>query len=345
MPAPLMSPRPANPARRVQEAKAANATPAAPEPLPPLRAGSGPLPGPQAAPGQPIVNRVGDGFNPMTPVPVGPAVPGGTTITSTAGDGFGSPPGAGPGPRPRPVAPTPALPPSMPSVPAPRGVSLTPTNPASPLTTQTIGAGSLADRFQLAQHEWENFARASDPTYQASLRDASRAAAAGGGLGSGMLRTSVGDLASNRALALDTQRNTLLGNALEGTIGDAWRAVEQATQQQGFQAGQQQQAFDNELRRLGLTDQLTNADFQRALQTWMAGNQGGTGANTALAGASAARGNSNDALDALQAWMSARAAAPPAPAPRPQASDPLPVLRPLPTATNNRAGAPPRRGG
>lgn len=158
----------------------------------------------------------------------------------------------------------------------------TPTDANNPLTAQTLSVGPTADRFKLAQDQWANFDRATAPQYQASLRDALRAGAAAGGLGSGQLRTSLGDLANQRALALDTQRTGLLNEALGGSIEDAYRNVGIAQQQQGFQQGQQQQAFGNELASLGMGDQLKNSSFNRSLQQLMMGGQGNP-ADTQLA--------------------------------------------------------------
>ncbi len=186
------------------------------------------------------------------------------------------------------------------------------------------------------EQRFDDAARASDPAYQSTLRDALRTAAAGGGLGSGMLRTNVGDLANNRNLQLDTLRSGFLGNALEGSINDAWNSIGLAERQQGFQSDQaqralqtlsfqlphfaerqqgfqnqqQQQAFANELARLGFDENAINSAYGRALQTWMAGNTGGTGAGTAMQGSNQAAGNASDSLAALQAWLAARAAAP-----------------------------------
>lgn len=206
-------------------------------------------------PARPLTNRVGDGFNPMTPqtpakpapapVPspgVQPTGPGGI-ITSTAGDGFGSPPvGGGPANAPAPMP---------------------------------MGGAPLVDRFALAQDRWNQYATASEPQYQSALRDANRLGAAGGQLGSGELRTDFGNLADARGRDLTTQGRGFLSDALEGTIGD------------------NQRGFENELASLGLSDDLTNSAFGRALSAYGAGtanNPSGTGlAVGASQGANATR--------------------------------------------------------
>lgn len=184
----------------------------------------------------------------------------------------------------------------------------TPTDANNALTNQTLSVGDTADRFRLAQDQWSNFERATNPQYQATLRDTLRAGAAAGGLGSGQLRTSLGNAQNNRELQLDTQRNDLLNNALGGSIDDAYRNVGIAQQQQGFQQGQQQQAFGNEIAGADLNERLTSGSFNRALQQMMQG-QSGNPAQTQLA-LSEIFGNQSSAagqsLADLIAGMSAR---------------------------------------
>ena len=179
------------------------------------------------------------------------------------------------------------------------GAAGTATDPNNALTTQTLARAPGADRFQLAQDRFQTFTQQTDPAYQAALRDANRMGAAAGGLGSGQLRTSFGNLANQRANQLDTGRDTFMQNALEGTIADSFGDVGIAQQQQGFQNQQQQQAFQNELARLGFDDSMANSAFGRALQTFMAGQTGGTGANTSLAVGNQLTGQGNDALGTL----------------------------------------------
>ena len=152
--------------------------------------------------------------------------------------------------------------------------SLTPTVPATALTNQTIATPALQDRFKLALDQWQNAQAATNPQYLASLRDANRMAAAGGALGSGQLQTSIGDLANNRQLQMDTQKNDFLNNALGGTIQDAKDATQQANQQQNFQAGQQGTAFNQGVTKAQLGDNLKNSAFGRSLQQLLAGSSG-----------------------------------------------------------------------
>lgn len=255
--------------------------------------------------------------------PAAPAAPvqmagAGSTITSTAGDSFAGSamPQTAQTPAPTagavPVGGTTTAVPAGPVAAAPQGtgtgVALTPTDPNNPLTTQTIAPDNAVDRFKLAEERFNTFTKSTDPAYQAALRDAKRTGAAVGGLGSGQLRTRVGDLANQRGLALDTSRDTLMQEALGGSIEDMYRNVGIAQQQQGFQQGQQQQGFENELRRLGFSEEMLNSAFGRSLQQWMAGQTGGTGSSTALLGAKEAGNAGSDALAALEAFARQRAA-------------------------------------
>jgi hypothetical protein len=258
-----------------------------------------------------ITKTQGDGFGSQplpTSVPSSPGLPDFGTIPGLGGVPYGTPasspvPGVGSG---TPLSPVPAatLSPnvnpinSAPTQPAPAqgssgAVGLSPTDPNNPLTSQTITPGSLADRFKLAQDRFQTFTAASEPAYQAALRDANRFGAAAGGLGSGQLRTSLGDLALNRTRDLTNSRDNLFQNALEGSIGDTWNTIGLAERQQGFQNQQQQQAFE------------------QALQQFYAGQAGGTGAATRTAYGSNVAGQGQDALSAVNQW--ARNYVPPAP--------------------------------
>lgn len=258
------------------------------------------LPGAPKAPGlgTPAIPAAPTGMIPMAP-PTN--VPGGETATIS----------------PRNVPTTPAAPPAVPATPAPTPTqgplvpfTTTPTDPNNPLTSQTIGAGPGLDRFQVAKAQFDNFVRGSDPAYQAALRDAKRVGAAAGGLGSGMLRTSIGDLGNQRSLAMDVRGDELFNTALLGSVDDARFSTGLAERQQGFQQGQQDRAFGNEATRIQIEEALRNGDFSRALQLWTAGQAGGTGSTTALAGANTAGTTAQDGFTALQQWLASRAAQP-----------------------------------
>lgn len=159
--------------------------------------------------------------------------------------------------------------------------NLTTTTPGSgaDYTDKTITPGAGVDRLALATNAFDQFAQSSDPYYQKALRDANSSAGANGQLGSGQLRTSLGDAANNRQLQLDTMRSNLTNDAVSGSIEDQYRNIALAQQQQGFQAGQQQTAFGQEYATQQLQEALRAGDFARAAQLLslgMAGNPSDT---------------------------------------------------------------------
>lgn len=202
---------------------------------------------------------------------------------------------------PRPTAPAPAQASQASSqqVPlaAPASPSQAPATSGAPTPTVRAPAQPV-DRIQLAQDAWASFAKASDPYYQKSLRDATSTAAGAGQLGSGQLRTSLGDLSQQRNLELDTARDNLIRQATEGSIADASTAYQQqlATAQQGLaerigtgqlglgqgqldlaREGQQgSQALQQralELDELVRTGQMTLAERDQALREMQSGQQ------------------------------------------------------------------------
>lgn len=182
-------------------------------------------------------------------------------------------------------------------------VNLSPTDPNNPLTNSTITPGQMADRQALARQSFSDFTNATDPAYQAALRSATQASAAAGGLGSGMLRTSYGNLENNRAQQLDTAKNQFLTAADQGSIDDAWKAIQLAQQQQQFQSGQQGTAFNQNVQEQELQDALTNSSFGRSLSTLNAG-QTGNPTQTNLALSAIFGGQSSDAAKALAQLLS-----------------------------------------
>lgn len=169
---------------------------------------------------------------------------------------------------------------------------------------QAIGHGP--DRFQLAQDQWNQFVNQTDPQYQAAIRAATQNAAAHGRMQSGMLTTDYGNLANQRALALDTQRNQFLDSALSGTIqdrlnnasalsglegqqyGQGYNSRQELRGERGYQTDMQNQATDRAIQQKMLEDQLLNSSFNRQMQVAGLGSQVGFGnnpANTYLLGA------------------------------------------------------------
>lgn len=132
-------------------------------------------------------------------------------------------------------------------------------SPSGSYVNRTIQPGPATDRIALATRSFDTFQRATDPAYKASLDAAAAKAASVGQLGSGQLRTSIGDLASNRALALDTERQSLLDKAISDSIADQYANIGIAQQQQGFQAGREDAAAAQRLAEAGLTGSLGGA--------------------------------------------------------------------------------------
>lgn len=100
--------------------------------------------------------------------------------------------------------------------------------PSAPSTT-----GTPQNRLQLATTAFDTFAKSTAPQYTADLREATQKAAGAGALGSGQLRTTYGNLANQRALALDTERSNLINSATAATIGDQQAARGLDISQQG----------------------------------------------------------------------------------------------------------------
>jgi hypothetical protein len=153
-------------------------------------------------------------------------------------------------------------------------VSTTPYTADQNLIDQTISRAPTADRFKIAQDQYDASVAAGEPAYQANLRDAMRKAAAGGALGSGMLNTSLGDIVTNRDTANRTNRTNFMDDALKGTIADSFGDTNIAQQQQGFEKGVSDTAFNENASATQLQDTLQNSSFGRALQALLAGSSG-----------------------------------------------------------------------
>ena len=136
---------------------------------------------------------------------------------------------------------------------------------------------------QAAQGSFNTFAQQSDPAYQASIRQATAQAAANGGIGSGALSTTYGNLANQRDLQLEGMQQTAQQNALANQenyqlsqlgalqgvnsqqFGQNVASTSQLDQQQNFQQGLQQQAIANSANQTTLEGQLQNQNFNQQL--------------------------------------------------------------------------------
>jgi hypothetical protein len=161
--------------------------------------------------------------------------------------------------NPTPVAPVaPITPPVNPAANVP-GASVAPIDPTNDLRSTSVLPDQGVDRYQLAQDRFKTFSDSTDPEYQASLREANTAAAGAGQLGSGMLRTRLGDLALSRTRDLDTNKQHFLQDALEGSIGDARSNRDEVRGERGYQVGQEQNSHDRQVQQLELDDFLKNS--------------------------------------------------------------------------------------
>lgn len=156
--------------------------------------------------------------------------------------------------------------------PAGQYANMTPTDPNNDLRSQTITPGPALDRFKLAQDQLKTFNDATNPYYEASLRDANRSAAGAGRLGSGMLRTSIGDLANQRNLQLETQGQSFLQDALSGSQDDSRANLNSLLAEQQYQTQAQNQSFNQNVVGQQLQDSLTNSAFGRGLSSLNAGS-------------------------------------------------------------------------
>lgn len=136
---------------------------------------------------------------------------------------------------------------------------------------------------QAALGSFNTFAQQTDPAYQASIRAATAAAAANGGIGSGALSTSYGNLANQRNLQLEGMQQTAQQNALTGQaqyqlqqigalqgvnaqqFGQGAAQTQQLDQQQQNQNQLQQQAIQNAMNQTTLEGQLQNQNFNQNL--------------------------------------------------------------------------------
>lgn len=195
------------------------------------------------------------GGNPLHPATVAAQSTGGSATTATPGGPSVSGPAGAPAVNTAPV--------------------LTPTDPANPLTAQTISSDPVANRFDIAQSQLNDTIKNTlEPQYQADARTiAAQSFGAGRGV-SGMNRTSEGDLALQEGNQENQLASGFLNNALTGTIGDQQFNTNQADQQQGFQANQEQNAFNQATTSTQLQDQLTNSAASRAYEENQVGQQG-----------------------------------------------------------------------
>lgn len=146
------------------------------------------------------------------------------------------------------------------------------------------GLSSTPDRFKLAQDKFDTFANETDPAYQKALRDAEKYGSANGTAGSGMLRTSFGDLALQRGRDLQNERSNVFNEAAGNTMDDRLKSLaaimggegqinaqdagqrnEQRAERE-YQANRGDTAFSQGVQQTELENELTNSNFSRGLQ-------------------------------------------------------------------------------
>lgn len=186
-----------------------------------------------------------------------------------AGNAGGIPIGPASGAQTPPTTGTTATGAAGPTTPGPIPIdpatTLPPVNPDNSLLSKVITPGNSVDRFKLAQDSFNADVAATDPAYQATLRDTNRYNFGRGRGVSGMATNSIGDIATQREKSLDAMRTNYLNTALTGSIDDMYRNLGIETQQQGFQKSLADTAFDQSVTGAQLNDSLTNSDFGRWL--------------------------------------------------------------------------------
>lgn len=165
-----------------------------------------------------------------------------------------------------PATTTPAVPKPTPLTAIP-GVQGTPTDPANDLRGQTLGVAPTADRKALATDYLNTWDQSTAPQFQADLNTATSNKAATGQLGSGGLRTSLGDLTYNRDLQRNAQAKNFYNDALSGSINDAYQNVGIAQQQQQYQTALQNQTYNQNLASRQQEDQEYNDLFNQNFST------------------------------------------------------------------------------
>jgi hypothetical protein len=162
--------------------------------------------------------------------------------------------------------------------------------PGNDLRGTTIAPAEGANRYKIAGEKFDQFSSATNPEYERSIRQATKAAAAHGRLKSGMLSTDYGNLADRRSSQLDLARKGFLTEALEGSIGDDRYSREELRGERGFQQGQADRARGDEMSRFAA----------------MMGGFQGNPAGLMFAGANSMGGGNSGAGELLAQWAARR---------------------------------------
>jgi hypothetical protein len=213
--------------------------------------------------------------------------------------------GAG-GPSATPAGIDAALPSVVPSAPASTPLPATPTklgygtsttiDPNNDLRSQVIAPGTESSRADLAKTYLDMWSQNELPQFRAALRGTIGNNAALGRLGSGMLRTDVGNLDLAEQQKYNTAAGNFMTDALGAQITDNANQRAELRGERSYQTSAEQAAADRARQQLLDQDYLTNSRFGRsatALQLGTAGNpSGAVGQAASDAGARAAAGAS-----------------------------------------------------
>lgn len=174
-----------------------------------------------------------------------PATPGGQTLPGVgAAQGFtnGNPTASPstPGSSPTSTTSSPSSTPNVSTAP-----TLTPLTPDNALTNSIINPASNVNRFDVAKQQIQDeIQNELEPQFNADSRTiAANSFGAGRGV-SGMNRTAEGNLALQHSRDINQLTSNFLNPALTGTIQDSLNNANFAAGQQQFEAGQQQQAYN-----------------------------------------------------------------------------------------------------
>lgn len=146
-------------------------------------------------------------------------------------------------------------------------VNLNPTTPNNSLTNYTISPGQLADRFGIAKDKIADWNTLEEPIFNRTIQNISQNRAGAGQLGSGMVRGAFADAAKDYNTQRLAAERGFLNDALGGSIDDVFKSVGIAQQQQGFQAGQQQQGFNNQVTLQQLQDSEAGQQWSQLMQS------------------------------------------------------------------------------
>lgn len=153
--------------------------------------------------------------------------------------------------------------------------TLTPLTPDNALTNSIISPSSNVNRFDVAKNQiHDEIQNELEPQFNSDARTiAAQSFGSGRGV-SGNNRTKEGDLALQHSRDINQLTSNYLNPALTGTIQDSLNNANFEADQQKFEAGQQNTAFNQAVTGQTLADQEQGQSFYQALQKLLAGSSG-----------------------------------------------------------------------